>query len=74
MAEYHKYVFDINKREFIGKFDEMYQDEAISCFDSWHQEDTRQLNRKVALNLLDNYNFKTIIDIGSGKGALTHHS
>ena len=40
-------------------------------FDSWHQEDTR-LNRKVALNLLDNYNFKTIIDIGSGKGALTH--
>ncbi|HMB44519.1 MAG TPA: hypothetical protein VKL21_01725 [Candidatus Methanoperedens sp.] len=27
MAEYHKYVFDAEKREFAGKFEEMYKAE-----------------------------------------------
>lgn len=72
MAEYHKYVFDTNNRRFVGKFEEMYQQERIANFDSWHQDDTRQLNRKIALEILGGYNFENIIDIGAGKGALTH--
>ena len=72
MAEYHKYVFDADRREFVGNFEEMYQQENIANFDSWHQEDTRQLNRKIALDMLDQYNFNSILDVGCGKGALTH--
>jgi ubiquinone/menaquinone biosynthesis C-methylase UbiE len=72
MANYHKFVFDTDARRFIGKFDEMYQQERVANFDSWHQEDSRQLNRKIALNILSCYNFETVIDIGSGKGVLTH--
>lgn len=72
MANYHKFVFDTDARRFIGKFDEMYQQERVANFDSWHQEDSRQLNRKIALNILSCYNFEKIIDIGCGKGVLTH--
>ena len=52
MAKYHKYVFDVEKRTFIGDFENMYAHESIEKFDSWHQD--------------------TIVDIGCGKGALTH--
>jgi SAM-dependent methyltransferase len=72
MAEYHKYVFDTDKRLFVGEFELMYQQENIANFDSWHQEDSRQLNRKIALEILSRYNFGKIVDIGAGKGALTH--
>ena len=33
MAGYHKYVFDIDKREFVGSFEEMYQNEQVGNFD-----------------------------------------
>jgi len=46
MARYHKYVFDADKREFVGSFEEMYQNEKVDNFDSWHQEDSRKLQRK----------------------------
>ncbi|MDD5392913.1 MAG: class I SAM-dependent methyltransferase [Thiothrix sp.] len=72
MTEYHKYVFDSSNRRFVGKFEEMYQQEKIVNFDSWHQDDSRQLNRKIALEILSGYNFGKIIDIGTGKGTLTH--
>lgn len=72
MAEYHKYVFDTDARSFVGRFEEMYQQEKVANFDSWHQDDSRQLNRKIALDILSSYNFQRVIDIGSGKGALTH--
>ncbi len=72
MAEYHKYVFNTEDRTFVGNFEEMYQQEKDSVFDSWHQEDSRQLNRKIALEILSEYNFDRIVDIGTGKGALTH--
>ena len=38
MAEYHKYVFDLAKREFVGDFDKMYQQEVSDNYDSWHQD------------------------------------
>jgi SAM-dependent methyltransferase len=72
MAEYHKFVFDFENRSFVGQFEEMYQQEKVSNFDSWHQEDSRQLNRKIALSIMENYNFRSILDVGAGKGALTH--
>lgn len=71
MAEYHKYVFDVNNRTFVGKFEQMYRDEKTGNFDSWHQDDLRQLNRKISLEILGQYNFGTILDIGAGKGILT---
>jgi SAM-dependent methyltransferase len=72
MAKYHEYVFDVENRRFIGDFEAMYKDESVSVFDSWHQEDTRQLNRKIAFSILDKYNFKNIVDVGCGKGTLTY--
>lgn len=72
MAEYHKYVFDAENRAFVGSFEEMYRADMIGRFDSWHQEDSRQLNRKIALDILGAYNFRSVLDIGVGKGALTH--
>ena len=72
MEKYHKYVFDLENRKFVGKFEKMYQNESKEIFDSWHQEDSRQIQRKITLSILEGYNFNFIIDIGCGKGALTH--
>ncbi|MGB7403219.1 MAG: class I SAM-dependent methyltransferase [Arcobacter sp.] len=72
MAKYHKYVFDLDKRELVGDFETMYQNESKENFDSWHQDDTRQLQRKIDFALLEDYSFDKIIDIGCGKGSLTH--
>lgn len=72
MAKYHKYVFDLENRKLVGDFETMYQNESKENFDSWHQDDTRQLQRKIDLAILEDYNFETIIDIGCGKGSLSH--
>ncbi len=72
MAKYHKFVFDNENRKFVGNFDEMYQSELNTNFDSWHQEDTRHLPRNILLFMLNNYNFQNILDLGCGKGSLTH--
>ena len=72
MSKYHKFVFDSENRRFVGNFEEMYQQESEVGFDSWHQEDNRQLNRKIALSILESYNFGNILDLGCGKGAFTH--
>ena len=72
MKKYHKYVFNIEERKFIGKFEEMYKNESIEVYDSWHQEDSRKLERNIDFAILQNYNFNFIVDIGCGKGAITH--
>jgi len=72
MAKYHKYVFDLENRKLVGDFETMYQNESKENFDSWHQDDTRQLQRKIDLAILEDYNFAKILDIGCGKGSLTH--
>jgi SAM-dependent methyltransferase len=72
MAKYHKYIFDLEKRELVGDFETMYQNESKENFDSWHQDDTRQLQRKIDLAILEDYNFNKVLDIGCGKGSLTH--
>ena len=72
MAKYHKYVFDLENRKLVGDFETMYQNESKENFDSWHQDDARQLQRKIDLVILEDYNFEKIIDLGCGKGNLTH--
>lgn len=72
MNKYHRFVFDIERRQFVGQFDEMYKAETTELFDSWHQEDTRQLQRKIDLSILEEFCFSRIMDIGCGKGSLTH--
>ena len=72
MAKYHKYVFDVKNRKLVGDFETMYQNESKENFDSWHQDDTRQLQRKIDMAILEDYNFEKIIDIGCGKGSLSH--
>ena len=69
---YHKYVFDEKNRKFIGDFDKMYAVEKIENFDSWNQDDVDVLDKKICLDILKQINNRTIIDIGCGKGALTH--
>jgi len=69
---YHRYVFDTERRKFIGKFEEMYQQEDIQGFDSWFQDDTTHITKRIALCILEQYNFNKILDIGCGKGAFTY--
>ena len=72
MAEYHKYVFDEEKKLFVGDFELMYKAEKTEYFDSWHQEDLRNLSKKICFDILEDYNFQKIIDVGCGKGTFTH--
>ena len=72
MQKHHKYIFDQEKRSFVGDFEKMYQDEIKDRYDGWHLKDTRQLNREIALAMLKGWNFNSILDMGCGKGALTH--
>ncbi len=69
---YHRYVFDSEKREFVGKFEEMYRGEDVEGYDSWGQEDLTQLKKQLSLAICGRYNFGRILDIGCGKGAFTH--
>jgi len=69
---YHKYVFDTEKREFVGQFEEMYRAEAANGYDSWHQENLTTLGKQLSLTILQRYNFASILDIGCGKGTFTH--
>jgi 2-polyprenyl-3-methyl-5-hydroxy-6-metoxy-1,4-benzoquinol methylase len=69
---YHGFVFDEAERRLVGAFDEMYRAEQSEGFDSWHQEDQRNLTRRVALEVLSQWNFGRVLDIGCGKGVFTH--
>ena len=69
---YHKYVFDTDSREFLGRFEDMYQQEGEEGFDSWFQEDITTLPKQISLTLLSRHNFQRILDIGCGKGTFTH--
>ena len=71
MSEYHPYVFDEQRRRFVGKFEEMYQAETEKGFDSWCQDDVRHIERHICLNILGRYNFNRILDVGCGKGAFS---
>lgn len=69
---YHKFIFDTEKRRFIGAFEEMYRQEESQNFDSWFQDDMNHLTKRLALAILNPYNFNSILDFGCGKGTFTH--
>ncbi len=71
MPAYHKYVFDTEKRQFIGQFEEMYQAEDSEGFDSWFERDLRHLRKTISYAILSAYNCSRILDVGCGKGAFT---
>ncbi len=68
---YHDFVFDEEKRTFLGHFEEMYQAEGKNGFDSWHQESDIHLTKPISQSLLGRYNFDKVLDIGCGKGTFT---
>lgn len=72
MKPYHKYVFDEKERVFLGRFEEMYSQEEVENYDSWYQDTLTELDKKITLTILDQYNFNSVLDIGCGKGAFTH--
>lgn len=72
MSDYQRFLFDSKKGKFLGEFEEMYQAEQTDGFDSWQQEDMRNLARQFLLVLLNEYQFGNIVDLGCGKGTLTH--
>ena len=72
MPDYHPYVFDVPNRRFVGNFEQMYKDEDSRDFDSWQERDLRPLRKAVTLDVLSQYNFGRILEIGCGKGTLTH--
>jgi len=69
---YHKYVFDVEKRRFVGRFDEMYKNEEHEGYDSWWNSDLTTMSKRIHLAIINSYNFDSILDIGCGKGAFTH--
>lgn len=70
MSDYHKYVFEGNK--FVGDFETMYAREDVEGYDSWHQENHRNLRYSLSTAILNNYIFEKILDLGCGKGYYTN--
>lgn len=68
---YHKYVFDQERREFVGRFEDMYSAEDTEGFDSWHERDLRMLRKRLSLEILNGYSFDSVLDVGCGKGTFT---
>ena len=69
---YHKYVFDEENRKFIGDFEKMYVNEETGNYDSWHQDDPTSLTKRISSNILNDLDFKRVLDLGCGKGTFTH--
>jgi len=68
---YHKYVFDTERRRFVGQFEAMYRAEETEGFDSWRERDLRDLRKRLSHTLLDGWNFSRILEVGCGKGTFT---
>ena len=66
---YHRYVFDSERRRFVGEFEEMYAAEEREGFDSWHQDEPDTEARRRSLELLEPHIAEgRILDFGCGKG------
>lgn len=73
MTDYHEFVFNQAERRFIGEFEEMYRQEQVSCFDSWHQDDLRSREDAAAImRVVADQHYDWLVDLGCGKGALTN--
>jgi len=52
----------------VGDFEKMYQAEESEGFDSWQSNDVRNLRLRLALEILKDYNFSDVLELGCGKG------
>jgi hypothetical protein len=52
-GDYHRFVFDTDKRRLVGDFEGMYRAEGSEGFDSWHERDLRPLLKRLSLAVLD---------------------
>lgn len=66
---YHKYVF--NEHGLVGDFEAMYRAEDTEGFDAWGSRDSRHLRMRFVKEILADYNFKYVLDIGCGIGSVT---
>lgn len=66
---YHRFVFDENKRKYIGNFEEMYKYEKT---DPWYISDLSTDAKKIHSAILSSHNFNSILDYGCGKRGLLH--
>ena len=71
MEKYHKYIFDLKERSFVGAFEEMYATEDKEGFDSWYESDLRPLRKQICLAVLNQYNHASVLELGCGKGTFT---
>ena len=71
MCGYHKYVFNVEDREFVGDFEQMYQNEGVELYDSWNQDQINTPELRAATQIIESRGFSSILDIGCGKGAYT---
>jgi ubiquinone/menaquinone biosynthesis C-methylase UbiE len=68
---YHRFVYDEDRRVLVGEFEEMYRQEIVEGFDSWHQEDLSPNWRGLVLALICAHEPRSILDVGCGKGVFT---
>lgn len=66
MARYHDYLTP------NPDFDGMYANEDVEGYDSWRQFDLRPLQQRILIDLVEQEHFASLLDIGCGKGTLTH--
>lgn len=71
MSGYHDFVFRDGK--LVGDFEGMYAAERAKGYDSWKSGDSRHLRNRITNEILADYNFETVLDIGCGKGTATQY-
>lgn len=67
MAKYHKYTTP------PGDFEAVYSNEDGEQYDAWFQSDQRAFHARLVHLLMSTRLFTSILDVGCGKGAMTHH-
>lgn len=66
---YHKFVFQGPGN--VCMFEDMYKAEDTEGFDAWGARDPRHLRMRLVKEILADYNFKYVLDIGCGIGSVT---
>ena len=71
---YHKYIFDVKNRKFLGEFEKMYQNEDIEDFDAWNEYSiVENLKNNLMLTILKQYGpYDSMLDMDCGKGSLSN--
>ena len=58
---YHKFVFDKDKRKFLGEFEGMYKSEEQEDFDSWNISNLSILSRRIHLEIINSRYNKIVL-------------